>query len=84
MYYGPAENCQVANYQEALKQFLVFLDREKWTKEEKGNLSKGVKQQFQEMILTRSLDLVRYLVFALTALTCLLILCSIGLVENNL
>lgn len=58
MYYGPLENCQVANYREALEQFPVFLGREKWTNEEKENLAKGVKQQFQEMLLQRSLDLV--------------------------
>lgn len=62
MYYGPLENCQVAKYHRAIKQFPSFLDKESWTNEEKENLAKGVKQQFQEMLLQRSLDFVRYLV----------------------
>lgn len=70
MYYGPLENCQVANYREALEQFPVFLGREKWTNEEKENLAKGVKQQFQEMLLQRSLDLVRYIVSPYAHILC--------------
>lgn len=62
MYYGPLENCQVAKYHSAINQFPSFLDKESWTNEEKENLAKGVKQQFQEMLLQRSLDFVRYLV----------------------
>ncbi|KAL3529204.1 hypothetical protein ACH5RR_008526 [Cinchona calisaya] len=57
MQYGPAENSQVANYRDALKKFPVFVTRNKWSKEEQENLANGVKQQFQKMLLQRSVDL---------------------------
>ncbi|KAL8056673.1 hypothetical protein ABFX02_04G134400 [Erythranthe guttata] len=56
-YKGPPENLHVANYKEALKTFAVSVSREKWSKEESENLVKGVKQQFQGMLLQRSVDL---------------------------
>ncbi|KAL9170279.1 hypothetical protein ABFS82_04G134600 [Erythranthe guttata] len=56
-YKGPPENMHVANYKEALKTFAVSVSREKWSKEESENLVKGVKQQFQGMLLQRSVDL---------------------------
>ncbi|GFP86225.1 myb-like protein l [Phtheirospermum japonicum] len=54
---GPPENTHVAYYKEAMTTFAVNVSREKWSKEEKENLVKGVKQQFQEMLLQRSVDL---------------------------
>ncbi|CAK9138030.1 unnamed protein product [Ilex paraguariensis] len=60
LYYGPAENSHVANYRMALTRFPLSLNRERWTKEEKENLAKGIKQQFQEMLLQKSVDLLRY------------------------
>lgn len=57
MQYGPAENSQVANYREALEKFPVSVTRNKWSKEEREKLSDGVKQQFQKMLLQRSVDL---------------------------
>ncbi|KAL8478676.1 hypothetical protein ACS0TY_030526 [Phlomoides rotata] len=54
---GPPENLHVANYKEAMTTFAVPVIREKWSKEEKENLVKGVKQQFQRMLLQRSIDL---------------------------
>ncbi|XP_071903435.1 uncharacterized protein [Coffea arabica] len=57
MQYGPAENSQVANYREALEKFPVSVIRNKWSKEEREKLSNGVKQQFQKMLLQRSVDL---------------------------
>ncbi|XP_071901779.1 uncharacterized protein [Coffea arabica] len=57
MQYGPAENSQVANYREALEKFPVSVIRNKWSKEEREKLSNGVKQQFQKVLLQRSVDL---------------------------
>ncbi|XP_048329657.2 uncharacterized protein LOC107418690 isoform X2 [Ziziphus jujuba] len=56
MYYGPVENCQVANYRMALERFPLALDRKKWSEAEKKNLEKGIRQQFQEMVLQISVD----------------------------
>ncbi|KAA8542784.1 hypothetical protein F0562_023936 [Nyssa sinensis] len=61
MYYGPAENSHVASYRMALKKFPLSLSREKWSKEEKENLAKGIKQQFQELLLQKSVDAVQML-----------------------
>ncbi|KAK4735880.1 hypothetical protein R3W88_010141 [Solanum pinnatisectum] len=54
---GPPENSHVASYREALTHFAVSLSRKEWSKEDSENLSKGVKQQFQEMLLQRSVNL---------------------------
>ncbi|KAL3640739.1 hypothetical protein CASFOL_015707 [Castilleja foliolosa] len=54
---GPPENAHVAYYKEAMTTFAVNVIRKKWSKVEKENLIKGVKQQFQEMLLQRSVDL---------------------------
>ncbi|XP_065852280.1 uncharacterized protein [Euphorbia lathyris] len=51
MCYGPVENSHVANYREALRNFPFLLKEKKWTEAEKENLKKGVRQQFQEMVL---------------------------------
>ncbi|KAG8388014.1 hypothetical protein BUALT_Bualt02G0081200 [Buddleja alternifolia] len=56
VYKGPPENPHVSNYKEALATFPVSVCRQKWSKEEKENLMKGVKQQFQGMLLQRSVD----------------------------
>ncbi|KAL6518141.1 hypothetical protein OROMI_033842 [Orobanche minor] len=56
-YKGPPENSHVAYYKEALATFALNVSRGKWSTEEKENLVKGVKQQFQEMLLQRSVDL---------------------------
>lgn len=61
MHYGPPENSHVASVREALTHFAVSLSRKEWSKEERENLAKGVKQQFQEMLLQRSVDLLRYI-----------------------
>ncbi|KAK4414211.1 Myb-like protein L [Sesamum alatum] len=57
VYKGPPENLQVAYYKEALATFAVSVSRVKWSKEESENLVKGVRQQFQGMLLQRSVDL---------------------------
>lgn len=60
MSYGPAENSHVTNYRTALTNFPLSLDRKKWSKEERENLGKGIRQQFQEMVLQMSVDRSRY------------------------
>ncbi|KAI3463736.1 hypothetical protein Pfo_020399 [Paulownia fortunei] len=57
VYKGPPENSHVSNYKEALATFAVSVSTENWSKEERENLVKGVKQQFQGMLLQRSVDL---------------------------
>ncbi|OWM62626.1 snRNA-activating protein complex subunit 4 [Punica granatum] len=56
IYYGPAENCHVANYRLALMRFPLELHRNKWKEAEKENLFKGIKQQFQEMVFRVSVE----------------------------
>lgn len=58
--YGPEENSHVANYRLALTKFPRSINREKWSETERGNLQKGIKQQFQEMLLQKSVTFFRY------------------------
>ncbi|KAA0060521.1 snRNA-activating protein complex subunit 4 [Cucumis melo var. makuwa] len=55
MYYGPAENSHVACHRMALAKF-PRVDRKKWSIVERENLGKGIRQQFQEMVLQISVD----------------------------
>ncbi|KAH6795019.1 hypothetical protein C2S52_005496 [Perilla frutescens var. hirtella] len=55
-YKGPPENAHVPYYKEALATFAIPSNKEKWSKEERENLVKGVKQQFQEMLLQQYVD----------------------------
>lgn len=48
---GPAENSHVANYRRAMTNFPLSLERKKWSKLEAENLEKGIRQQFQAMVL---------------------------------
>ncbi|VFQ78630.1 unnamed protein product [Cuscuta campestris] len=57
LYYPPPENSVVTSYREALLKFPISVNRERWSKEERENLLKGVKQQFQETMFRRSIDL---------------------------
>jgi len=57
MCYGPEENSRVANYRMILERFPLSLDRKKWSMVDRGNLFKGIKQQFQEMVLQLTLSL---------------------------
>lgn len=59
-YYGPAENAHVANYRMVLREFPFSFKRAKWSDLERQNLEKGIKQQFQEMLLQKSVDMFRY------------------------
>ncbi|XVF12614.1 hypothetical protein REPUB_Repub08aG0134200 [Reevesia pubescens] len=54
--YGPPENSSVGNYRMALTKFPLTLQRKKWSREEKENLEKGIRQQFQERALQASVD----------------------------
>ncbi|XP_068308811.1 uncharacterized protein [Pyrus communis] len=54
--YGPEENSHVANYRMTMKKYLDSLYRKKWSKVESEALEKGIKQQFQEMVLQSSVD----------------------------
>lgn len=60
LYYGPNENSHVTSYRMVLKKFPISLNREKWSHEERENLAKGIKQQFQELLFQKSVDLIRY------------------------
>ena len=59
MCYGPEENSHVANYRMVLERFPLSLDRKKWSNVERESLLKGIKQQFQEMVLQLSLSVDR-------------------------
>ncbi|XP_058199967.1 uncharacterized protein LOC131314974 [Rhododendron vialii] len=58
LYYGPNENSHVTSYRMVLKKFPISLNHEKWSHEERENLAKGIKQQFQELLLHKSVDLI--------------------------
>lgn len=79
MYCGPVENSHVENYKMALKKFPLSLDRKKWSESEKKNLEKGIRQQFQEMVLQNMMGRMRYYVsflLLLLQLLCLAIYCE--------
>lgn len=57
LYKGPPENIHVSSYRETMGTFPDSVSGEKWSKEEKENLGKGVKQQFQGMLLQRSVEM---------------------------
>ncbi|KAF6159653.1 hypothetical protein GIB67_034615, partial [Kingdonia uniflora] len=52
--FGPVENSQVANYRAVLIKFPLTVHRNRWSNSEKENLGKGIRQQFQEMLLKNS------------------------------
>ncbi|XP_054795384.1 uncharacterized protein LOC129300810 isoform X2 [Prosopis cineraria] len=56
MCYGPAENAHVAKYRMVLERSPFSLDRKKWSSVERENLAKGIKQQFQEILLQMSIN----------------------------
>lgn len=60
MCFGPTENSHVANYRMALTNFPLLIEHKKWSDKEKKNLEKGIRQQFQEMLLQISVDRLRY------------------------
>ncbi|XP_039068476.1 pre-mRNA-splicing factor CEF1-like isoform X2 [Hibiscus syriacus] len=54
--YGPPDNSRVASYQMTLIEFPLRHQRKKWSREERENLEKGIRQQFQERALQVSVD----------------------------
>lgn len=66
--FGPDENYHVSTYRMVLERFPVSLNKRPWSKNEKDNLAKGIKQQYQEMLLLNSMNMERY-VFALCCMS---------------
>ncbi|XVF50512.1 hypothetical protein PTKIN_Ptkin04bG0107100 [Pterospermum kingtungense] len=55
--YDPPENSSVANYKMALTKFPLKLQRKKWSREERENVEKGIRQQFQQRAFQVSVDM---------------------------
>ncbi|XP_014752712.1 uncharacterized protein LOC100828457 isoform X3 [Brachypodium distachyon] len=53
--HGPAENLHVSEYKAVLKQFPISLQKQSWSDMEKDSLAKGVKQQYQEILIKNSM-----------------------------
>ncbi|XP_077238258.1 uncharacterized protein LOC143879651 isoform X2 [Tasmannia lanceolata] len=56
LHFVPNENSHVPNYKMVMEKFPVSLPRRPWSKIERENLAKGIKQQFQEMLLQKSME----------------------------
>lgn len=54
MSYAPRENSHVANFKAMLEKFSDSMNRDKWSKQDDVNLVKGIKQQFQDMLLQKT------------------------------
>ncbi|XBI22602.1 hypothetical protein VPH35_063604 [Triticum aestivum] len=52
---GPAENPHIEKYKVVLKQFPISLQKHSWSDTEKDRLAKGIKQQYQEMLIKDSM-----------------------------
>lgn len=63
MYHGPEENSHVSNYRMVLTNFPLTLEQKKWSKAERENLGKGIKQQFHQLVVQISVDRIRYYIF---------------------
>lgn len=59
-YIGPNENSHVSKYKMVLKRFPISLSKQPWSNIEKENLVKGIKQQYQEMLILNSMNMERY------------------------
>ncbi|XP_020258265.1 myb-like protein L, partial [Asparagus officinalis] len=55
--HGPPENSHVSKYKMVLKRFPLPFKKQHWSVVEKENLAKGLKQQYQEMLLLNSMNL---------------------------
>lgn len=60
MYHGPEENSHVSNYRMVLTNFPLTLEQKKWSKAERENLGKGIRQQFHQLVVQISVDRFRY------------------------
>ncbi|XP_077242194.1 uncharacterized protein LOC143882613 [Tasmannia lanceolata] len=56
LHFGPNENSHVPNYKMVIEKFPISLPKQPWSKIEKEDLAKGIKQQFQEMFLQKSME----------------------------
>ncbi|XP_008793540.2 uncharacterized protein LOC103709816 isoform X1 [Phoenix dactylifera] len=56
LFFGPAENSHVSKYKMVLKTFPFSLRKQKWSNMEKEKLAKGIKQQYQEMLILSSMN----------------------------
>ncbi|XP_065011851.1 uncharacterized protein LOC103989572 [Musa acuminata AAA Group] len=56
-YIGPNENSHVSKYKMVLKRFPISLSKQPWSNIEKENLVKGIKQQYQEMLILNSMNM---------------------------
>ncbi|WOL15332.1 snRNA-activating protein complex subunit 4-like isoform X1 [Canna indica] len=54
---GPRENSHVSNYRVVLERFPISLHKQPWSKTEIDNLTKGIKQQYQEMLILNSMNM---------------------------
>ncbi|XP_078439028.1 myb domain protein 4r1 isoform X2 [Wolffia australiana] len=55
--YGPTENRHVSTFRNVLARFPHFSSKPKWSKAEKENLAKGIKQQYQERAFLASMEI---------------------------
>lgn len=54
--FGPAENSHVSKYKMVLRSFPVALRKQTWSNMEREKLAKGIKQQYQEMLILNSMN----------------------------
>ncbi|KAL8102403.1 hypothetical protein AgCh_027043 [Apium graveolens] len=54
MSYAPQENSHVLKYKAMLEKFSDSMNRDRWSKQDDENLVKGIKQQFQDMLLQKT------------------------------
>ncbi|RWW58990.1 hypothetical protein BHE74_00034092 [Ensete ventricosum] len=57
LHFGPGENSHILRYRMVLERFPVSLCKQPWSKIEKENLAKGIKQQYQEMLILNSMNM---------------------------
>ncbi|KAJ6795083.1 myb-like protein L [Iris pallida] len=53
---GPPVNSHVSNYKMVMKRFPVSYTKQRWSNIEKEKLTKGLKQQYQEMLLLNAMN----------------------------
>ncbi|XP_064982257.1 uncharacterized protein LOC135582744 isoform X1 [Musa acuminata AAA Group] len=57
LHFGPGENSHILRCRMVLERFPVSLCKQPWSKIEKENLAKGIKQQYQEMLILNSMNM---------------------------
>lgn len=56
LFFGPVENSQVSEYRMVMQRSLFSQHRKCWSDIERENIGKGIIQQFQEMLLQKSME----------------------------